>query len=120
VVNSNVSWQDYGALLDLEQLPRAWDLAERMGADASEVDLRRANRLWLVEMMWKEILGNDKAGNSAYFSAPRVLMRLKHLKELDKHIPEFMSVYERARKVGHPAAVMPTDQLFSAFKSLAS
>jgi hypothetical protein len=47
-------------------------------------------------------------------------MRLKHLKEIDKHIPEFLSIYERARKAGHPAALMPTDELFSAFKGLPS
>jgi glycosyltransferase involved in cell wall biosynthesis/tetratricopeptide (TPR) repeat protein len=117
MVNSNVSWQDYGALLDLEQLPRAWDLAERMGADPGEVDRRRANRLWLVEMMWKEIFENDRAGNSAYFSASRVLMRLKHLPELDKHIDEFISIYQRARQAGHPAATSPAEELFSAFKS---
>lgn len=117
VVNSNVSWQDYGVLLDLEQLPRTWDLAERMGTDSDEVDRRRANRLWLVEMMWKEIFENDRAGNSAYCSAPRILMRLKHLKELDKHIPEFISVYERAYNAGHPAAKMPVGELFSAFNS---
>jgi glycosyltransferase involved in cell wall biosynthesis len=115
VVNSNVSWTDYGTLLELEHLPHAWDLAERMGSDAGEVDRRRANRLWLVEMMWKEIFENDRAGNSAYFSASRCLMRLKHLNELDKHIPEFMAIYERARKAGHPAAVMTTEELFGAF-----
>ena len=107
-------------LLDLEQLPRTWDLAERMGADPREVDRRRADRLWLVEMMWKEIFENDRAGNSAYFSASRVLMRLKHLKEIDKHIPELMAIYERARKAAHPAAIMPTEELFSAFQSLPS
>ena len=117
VVNSNVSWQAYGALLDLEQLPRAWDLAERMGTDPAEVDKRRANRLWLVEMMWREIFDNDAAGNSAYFSAARVLMRLKHLSEIDKHIPEMMAVYERAFNAGHPAAVMPISELFSAFQT---
>jgi hypothetical protein len=93
-------------------------LAERVGTDPDEVDRRRANRLWLVEMMWKEIFENDKVGNSAYFSAPRALMRLKHLKELDKHIPEFRSIYERAREAGHPAALMPAEELFSAFESL--
>ncbi|MHB0992498.1 MAG: FkbM family methyltransferase [Burkholderiales bacterium] len=120
VVNSNVSWQDYGVLLDLEQLPRTWDLAERMGTASDEVDRRRANRLWLVEMMWKEIFENDKVGNSAYFSASRVLMRLKHLTDIDKHIPEFISIYERARMAGHPAATMPADELFSAFNNLPS
>lgn len=120
VVNSNVSWQAYGVLLDLEQLPRTWDLAERMGTPPAEVDRRRANRLWLVEMMWKEIFENDKAGNSEYFSALRVLMRLKHLPDLDKHIPEFIAIYERARVAGHPAAIMPADELFTAFSNLFS
>jgi len=120
VVNSNVSWQDYGVLLDLEQLPRTWDLAERMGTAPDEVDRRRANRLWLIEMMWKEIFENDKVGNSEYFSASRVLMRLKHLSDIDKYIPEFRSVYERARIAGHPAAIMSADELFSAFGSLST
>jgi glycosyltransferase involved in cell wall biosynthesis len=117
VVNSNVSWQDYGALLELEQLPRTWDLAERMGADPGEVDRRRAKRLWLVAMMWKQIFSDDKAGNSAYFSAARVLMRLKHLAEFDAHASEFRAVYEGARAAGHPAAFLPADELFSAFRT---
>ena len=107
-------------MLELEQLPRTWDLAERMGTDAGEVDRRRANRLWLIEMMWRDIFENDKVANSSYFSAPRALMRLKHLKELDKHIPEFRSIYERARKAGHPATIIATDELFGAFQSLSS
>ncbi len=115
VVNSNVSWSDYGTLLDLEQLPRAWDLAERLGADPAEVDRRRANRLWLVELMWKEIFENDKAGNGAYFSAERVLMRLKHLKEFRERSGEFAAVYERAYSAGHPAAILPVRELFGAF-----
>lgn len=118
VVNSNVSWQAYGVLLDLEQLPRTWDLAERMGTDPAEVDRRRANRLWLVEMMWREIFEADPVGNSAYFSASRVLTRLKHLSELDKHIPEFARIYRRAHLAGHPAAQMPAEELFSAFQGM--
>lgn len=118
VVNSNVSWQDFGTLLDLEQLPRTWDLAERMGAIADDVDRRRANRLWLVEMMWKEIFENDRAGNSEFFSASRVLMRLKHLKEIDKHIPNLRAIYEHAHKAGHPAAGLEPGELFSAFRDV--
>ena len=88
VMNSNVSWAAYGALLDLEHLPAAWDLAERVGCPPAEVDRRRSNRLWLFEMMWREIFQNDAANNSPYFSAARALVRLKHLPELDRHIPE--------------------------------
>lgn len=115
VVNSNVSWQEYGALFDLEQLPRAWDLAERVGTDPNEVDRRRSNRLWLVELMWKEMFENDKAGNSYFFSAPRVLVRLKHLPEFEKYVPSLRAIYERARAAGHPGASMPATELFSAF-----
>jgi FkbM family methyltransferase len=118
VVNSNVSWQDYGVMLELEQLPRTWDLAERMGTPSDEVDRRRANRLWLIEMMWKEVFEHDKMGNSTYILASRVFMRLKHLKDIDERIPEFRAVYERARNAAHPAAFMPTDELFSAFRSI--
>jgi tetratricopeptide (TPR) repeat protein len=115
VVNSNVSYTDYVALLDLEHLPRAWDLAERMGADPGEVDRRRSNRLWLVKLMWQQIFENDATGNSAYLSPSRVLTRLKHLPELDEHIGEFMAIYRRARDAGHPAATIPTEILFAAF-----
>jgi len=115
VVNSNVSWQAYGPLLDLEQLPRAWDLAERMGSVPGEVDRRRSNRLWLVDMMWREIFENDKAGNAAYFSAPRVLMRLKHLRAIDRYANSMKTVYQTAHEAGHPAATMPPAMLFRWF-----
>lgn len=116
VVNSNVSWTEYAPLFELEQFPRTWDLAERMGTSAAEVDRRRANRLWLTEIMWKQIFDQeDRSGNRAYFSASRVLMRLKHLPEIDAHITEFIKSYNRARRVQHPAAVMSTEDLFSAF-----
>lgn len=117
VVNSNVSWAPYGPLFDLEQLPRAWDLAEMMGASPNEVDIRRSNRLWLVEMMWRDIFDKDLAGNSAYFSARRVLSRLKHLPALDQRIPEMKAIYERAREKGHPSARLPSDELFLAWKN---
>jgi len=117
MANSNVSWQDYGALLELEHLPAAWDLAERLGADPAEVDRRRANRMWLVEMMWKGLFEIDTVGNSAYFSAARAVMRLKHLKEFEQRLDELRSAYELARALGHPAASMPTEELFSAFQA---
>jgi glycosyltransferase involved in cell wall biosynthesis len=115
VVNSNVSWADYGALLDLEHLPAAWDLAERMGCPAEQVDMRRANRLWLVEMMWRDMFENDKAGNSSYISARRVIMRLRHLPEFEKHVTEFRRIYTVAHKAGNPAAALAPSILFGAF-----
>lgn len=115
VVNSNVSWAAYGAMLELEHLPRCWDLAERAGCDVTEVDRRRSNRLWLVEMMWRELFENDQAGNSAYLSPARLLIRLKHLPELERYLPELRAIYDRAHRENHPAALLPTEELFSAF-----
>ena len=34
--------------------------------------------------------------NSPYFSAPRVLMRLKHLPEIEARIPQMREIYTRA------------------------
>jgi len=115
IVNSNVSWAAYGALLDLEHLPSAWDLAERMGCPAEQVDIRRANRLWLVELMWREMFENDKAGNSSYISVRRVIMRLRHLPEFEKHAPELRRIYTTAHETGNPAAALAPSILFGAF-----
>ena len=117
VVNSNVSWAQYGPLFDLEQLPRAWDLAERAGAPPAQVDARRSNRLWLIEMMWRDIFENDVAGNGPWFSAPRVLARIKHLPDIDSRIPELRAIYERAHERQHASAKMPPEILFAAWPS---
>jgi hypothetical protein len=117
VINSNVSWQKYGTLFDLEQLPRVWDLAERAGADSAEVDRRRANRLWLIEMMWRDMYASDATGNQAYFDPERVLMRLKHLDAIDKLIPSLRGIYEEAHRRGEPAARARADQIFAAWTS---
>jgi hypothetical protein len=117
VINSNVSWQQYGPLFDLEQLPRVWDLAERAGADAAEVDRRRSNRLWLIEMMWRDMYANDGTGNQAFFDPERVLMRLKHLDAIDKLIPSLRDIYEEAQLRDEPAARKPANKIFAAWAS---
>lgn len=113
VVNSNVSWQAYGTLFDLEQLPRTWDLAERLGCPPDEVDRRRSNRLWLIELMWRELFEDDRAGNAPYLSAPRIIMRLKHLEGFRKHVPALRDIYAKAYRAGHPAARLAPETLFS-------
>jgi glycosyltransferase involved in cell wall biosynthesis len=115
VVNSNVSWAQYGPLFDLEQLPRAWDLAERAGAPSAEVDARRSNRLWLIEMMWRDIFENDVAANGPWFSARRVLTRIKHLPGIDSKIAELRAIYERAHERRHPSAETRPEILFAAW-----
>jgi hypothetical protein len=94
-----------------------WDLAERAGADAAEVDRRRSNRLWLIEMMWRDMFANDGAGNQAFFDPERVLMRVKHLDAVDKLIPSLRKIYEEAHLRGEPAARKPTDEIFAAWAS---
>jgi hypothetical protein len=86
-----------------------------MGCPAEQVDMRRANRLWLVEMMWRDMFENDKAGNSSYISARRVIMRLRHLPEFEKHVTEFRRIYTVAHKAGNPAAALAPSILFGAF-----
>lgn len=115
VVNSNVSWAAYGPMLDLEHLPEAWDLAQRTGTPVQEVDRRRANRLWLVEMMWRDLFENDPVGNAAFCSPERIVMRLKHLPEFETHVPELQAIYRRAHDAGNPAAQLDPEILFSAF-----
>jgi glycosyltransferase involved in cell wall biosynthesis len=115
VVNSNVSWQEYGTLFELEQLPRIWDLAERMGCEPTDVDARRDSRLWLVEMMWREIFTDDRAGNGDFFSAQRVLMRLRHLPSFKERLPKFREIYKLAFDEGHPAARLSVEDMFGAF-----
>jgi len=89
-----------------------------VGTAAAAVDTRRSNRLWLVEMMWRDIFENDVANNSPYFSAARVLTRLKHLPTIDERIPEMSAIYRRAYANGHPAAILPPEALFSAWPTL--
>lgn len=115
VVNSNVSWAAYGPMLDLEHLPESWDMAERIGCPQKEVDQRRANRLWLVELMWRQLFEDDKVGNSSYISAERVLLRLQHLDEFAPFVPALRAVYETAHLAGNPAARMAPADLFAAF-----
>jgi glycosyltransferase involved in cell wall biosynthesis len=115
VINSNVSWQQYGTLFDLEQLPRVWDLAERAGAASTEVDRRRSNRLWLVEMMWRDMYANNDVGNQGFFDPERVLMRIKHLNATDELVPRLREIYEDAHRRNEPAARKPANQIFVAW-----
>lgn len=115
VVNSNVSWVPYAPLFELEHFPNGWDIAERMGCDPSRVDKRRADRLWMVEKMWTQLFEDDAVGNGAYVLAPRIILRLKHLPQIDQYVPHMKAVYQQAYEQGHQAATMPPDTLFAAW-----
>ena len=100
-------------MLDLEHLPATWDLAERAGCPAEEVDRRRANRLWLVKMMWRDLFENDAVGNADYIDPSKVLMRLNYLPEMGEFITEFREIYCRAYANGHKSARLAPAELFS-------
>ena len=90
-------------------------MAERIGCPPEQVDMRRSNRLWLVEMMWRQLFENDTVGNAAYISPAKVIMRFRHVPEFAQYVPEFRRIYEAAREAGHPAATLPSQALFAAF-----
>lgn len=115
VVNFNVSWNKYASLQILERVPEAQDLAERLGASPTEMDRWRENLLPGFVHYWTEMYENDQHGNAEYFSAERVVMRMKHLEKFASIVPALAEIYDRAHKNGHRAAIMPTNKLFSAF-----
>ncbi len=114
VVNSNVSWQAYGTLFDLEHIPRIWDLSDVSGAPLDTVEQRRSDRLWLVELMWKQAFELDIYENSPYLDTARIIMRLKHLNEMKLHAPVLKQVYADAQSHSHPLARWPLHKLFRA------
>lgn len=79
VVNMNVSWVKYAPLWILERIPEVYDLAEKTGADPLAVDRWRINNLPGVVHFFREIFENDQGSNIDYFSAPRLVSRMKHL-----------------------------------------
>lgn len=115
VMNSNVSWVDYAPLFELEQFPRAWDLAERMGTSAVEVDRRRNARLPHTRQMWCALFDKDPIGNSRYVDAARILTRLHHLENIEDYIGDFYSAYRTAYRNHHPAAQLHPEELFKGF-----
>ncbi|WP_354278495.1 glycosyltransferase [Sphingomonas trueperi] len=113
VVNLNVSWTKFAALFILERFPEAHDLAERLGADERQVDKWRAHFMQGFLHWWNEILGDDPAGNAAYFSPERVVMRVKHLEEFEKISEQLKQIYYQAWVADKPVAKTPVDILFA-------
>ena len=114
VVNFNVSWNRYASLFILERFPEAHDLAQRMGADPDLLRRWRTHFTNGVPHYWHELYQNDVEDNWRYFAADRAVMRLKGLLTPDQ-LNTMASMYNHFRSVSHPAATMPTAQLFRAF-----
>ena len=116
-VNMNVSWSKYAPIWILERLPEAHDLAEKMGASPEEVDRCRNNHLPHLMHWFRVIFEHDTESNVEYFSASRLVSRMKHLEGFKKDIAVFRSIYHRNHSCGAPGAKVPTSQVFAAFEN---
>jgi FkbM family methyltransferase len=115
VVNLNVSWMKYAPLWILERIPEAYDLAERMGANAEKVDRWRNHTLSSVLPFFKEIYEDDKECNSEYFLPSRLIGRIKHLDKFADQVQAMKTIYESAHLAGHSKAQIPSAQIFRSF-----
>ncbi len=119
VVNLNVSWMKYASIWILERLPEAHDLAEKLGASPNEVDRCRINHLPHVFHWYKEIFENEQElDNVYYFSASRLVTRMKHLEQFREKGKILRDIYNTAHVQGHAGASIPTSQVFTGFENL--
>jgi glycosyltransferase involved in cell wall biosynthesis/SAM-dependent methyltransferase len=117
VVNLNVSWMKYASIWILERLPEAHDLAEKMGASPQGIDRCRINHFPHVVHWFREIFENDQEANIDYFSAQRLIDRMKHLDEFWAIVEILKEIYNRAHSHGRPGAEMPASHVFAAFEN---
>lgn len=115
VVNMNVSWMKYAPLWILERIPEAHDLAEKMGADPVEVDHWRVQNLPSLLHFFRQIHHKDPESNADYFSALRLVARLKHLNEFVELVPTLHDIYSSAYADQHAEAAVPASRVFAAF-----
>jgi len=112
VVNMNVSWLKYAPLWILERIPEVYDLAERKGVSAEQMDKWREHTLPGVVHYFREIFENDPLNNADYFKADRVIRRFKYLPDFSTYESELRDVYERASLKDHTAAAKPVSAVF--------
>ncbi len=112
VVNLNVSWMKYAPLWILERVPEVYEIAERRGVPAADVDRWRRHTLPGVVHYFQDIYQDDPLGNAQYFSPERLVRRFKHLPEFTKVLPVLKDAYARAHANGHPAARRPPSKVF--------
>lgn len=103
---------EYASLRALERMPEAYDLAELLGGDASEIDRWRRESLGNVEYFFGELYRNDPLGNAEYFSPRRLVWRFNHLDEFRPIAERLARVYRDAHARNHPAAKMPPAKVF--------
>ncbi|WP_417371754.1 glycosyltransferase [Gelidibacter japonicus] len=112
VVNLNVSWMDYAPLWILERIQDAFDLAEKKGVPAAQMDKWRMETTGGVVQYFKEILSNDEIGNLSYFDAGRLIRRFKHIPGFKEFYPEIRHHYNHHYHTGNPHTRLPTEVIF--------
>lgn len=115
VVNMNVSWGRYAPLWVLERLPELYDLAERKGANPSEVDRWRMHNLPGAIHYLEQIYFSDTENNIQYFSMERFIARHKHLQIFQSSLRDIMSIYKKAYKDEHRGALVEPAKLLAQF-----
>ena len=114
VVNLNVSWMKYASIWILERLPEAFDIAEKMGADAAALDGCRIKHLPHINHWFNEILmKDDPEGNAAYFNPVRLFSRFKHLREFRSRATELIETYREAHSKHPTRFPWPSEDLSS-------
>jgi hypothetical protein len=93
-------------------VPEALDLAELNGASAEGADRWRANLLPGYVHYFKDIYGEDPKSNRHYFSAIRVISRVRHLDGYHQIAGELESIYRDAHARGHEAATLAPEIIF--------
>lgn len=118
VVNMNVSWMKYASIWTLERIPEAHDLAQKTGASPNEVDRCRIGHLPNVFHWYKEIFENEQElDNICYFSVPRLIVRMKHLRQFREKGKFLREIYNKAHIQGRAGASIPTFQAFAGFEN---
>jgi len=116
VVNLNVSWIQYASIWILERMPEAFDIAEKMGANAVAMDECRSKHVPHLVHWFSEIYQNDMESNIDYFSPARLISRFKHLEAFRKTVPSLMAIYETAHLRGAKGAGESTAKIFPTFQ----
>jgi hypothetical protein len=115
VVNMNVSWMKYAPLWRLERLPELYELAERQGATASEVDRWRIHNLQGASKFLESIYFHDEEGNAELFSFERFIRRHKHLPEFRSELSKLMNIYTKAYAQGRTRSEASPKEMLARF-----
>lgn len=115
MINGNVSYRQYLFLHYLERVTEYMDIFEYLGANAELMAPYWAANCQMIRQCWEEMFTRKDIDNSLYFSALRVMLRLRPVKALDIFIPEIRQIYEKAYFERHHAARIHPDVVFASW-----